>query len=165
MLDVAKDVCNDLNRILTVNIVSLVIAHTMNHQVDFNSWQTATLRDIGVITVYDHIIVKFHKNFRDTGLVGDIFKSISLMLLPNIFSINSNLINTTIIAMMGIAVYHKVIRPPLVAYMKRNGINFNSAVEELIENLVLLSLSKDTSMDTLATQIFGVIIYHMYFTC
>jgi len=165
MLDIAKDVCNDLNRILTVNIVGLIIAHMMNHRVDLNNWQTATLRDIGVITVYDHVLVKFHKNFRDTGLVGDIFKTISLMLLPNIFRIDSNLINRTIIVVMGIVFYHRVIRPPLAAYMKRKGVRFNSAVEELVENLVLLSLSKNTSTDSLTTQIFGVIIYHMYFTC
>ena len=115
MLDIPKVVCNDLNRILTINTVGLLIARIMNYSIDFNTWHITTLRDIGLISVYDQVIVRFHKN--------------------------------------------------LLRYMKNNGIKFNGAIEELVENLVLLSLNKSTTPILLTTQILGVIIYHMYFTC
>ena len=67
--------------------------------------------------------------------------------------------------MIGITFYHKIVRPYLLRYMKNNGIKFNGAIEELVENLVLLSLNKSTTPILLTTQILGVIIYHMYFTC
>ena len=165
MLDIPKVVCNDLNKILTVNFVGLIIAYIMNYSIDLNSWQTAILRDIGLISVDDQVIVKFHKNFSDPALMGDILKTISLMILPNIFSIDQELVNRTIVVMMGITFYHKIVRPPLLSYMKNNGIRFNAPIEELVENLVLLSLNKDTTPQSLTTQILGVILFHMYFTC
>ena len=165
MLDIPKVVCNDLNRILTINTLGLLIARIMNYSIDFSTWHIRTLRDIGLISVYDQVVVKFHKKFSDPALMGDILKSITLIILPNIYNINQDLINRTITVVIGIIFYHKIVRPYLLSYMKNNGIKFNGAIEELVENLVLLSLNKDTTPISLITQMLGVIIYHMYFTC
>lgn len=91
-------------------------------------------------------------------------KSGVLLLVPGLLQQKKSNINWTRIGtvLAGVALYHKVVRPILVAKMEQHGLGFNSGIEDLTETVLLLSMTRDTPLSSVLTQLLAIVTYHAY---
>ena len=120
---ITKNLCNDLNRLATINIITYSVNVYLDRQPNFQSWKDSFLEDIAILMVY-HQALSYLSNYfkgQDSEMIDDFIKTGCLLLIPNL--INTKHIDWTKIGTVlgGVAIYHKLIRPTLVNKMNEIG--------------------------------------------
>lgn len=156
-MSIPRSLCNDLNRLATVNVITFLVNKSMGNPQNFTSWKDGLLRDIGILMVYHQVLARFIPNSQARPLVEDLAKTSILMLVPTINNPNWKQVFGTLSL---VVLYHKVIRKHLISYLKANNIGFNEGIEDMIETMVLLSISKENGMLELLSQLCALGIYH-----
>jgi hypothetical protein len=158
MTDTPKSLCNDLNRLAAINIITLALDQAVyGKKIDMIGWKNGFLRDIGILMVYHQVLARTVERFDDDGMINDLAKTSVLILVPNIKKPQWNYLLGSLAL---VAVYHKVIRKHLISFLQSKGIGFNEGIEDMVENLLLLSISRDGGISSAISQILSLGIYH-----
>ena len=156
-MDVPKNLCNDLNKLSIVNIISLAIDYGMNRKVNFAGWKDGFLGDIGILMIYHQALSFLSEKFDDSDMVDDLIKTTVLILVPTLFAPKWK---ELIIMLLLVVVYHKIIRQPLVTILKDKGLGFDEGIEDIVETLLLLAFSKDINAGNVLNTMASLGIYH-----
>jgi hypothetical protein len=157
--NVPKKLCNDLNRLAAINIISLGIDKASGSKINIQEWKDEFLRDIGVLMIYHQVLAWIPERF-DSELVDDLTKTAVLMIIPNIQKPDWN--NLAMILGL-VVVYHKVVRSSLIQFLHNKGIGFDEGIEDMVETLLMLAASRDKiNVKGTVSELLSLGIYHSY---
>lgn len=162
MKNVPVNLCNDLNRLTAINLISLLFDKQLGTTVNLHSWKNGFLRDIGILMVYHQLLSYLSDQFDDSDMVDDLIKTSVLLLVPYAFNLNKANWKLVATILAGVVVYHKVVRGPLIDTMNKRAIGFNSGIEDIVETILLLSMTREKGISSIFSQLVGVVIYHGY---
>lgn len=158
---IPKNLCNDLNRLAAVNVISFLINKPQN----IIDWKDSFLRDIGVLMVYHQLLSRFNGKLAtslNAEMTGDLIKTGCLLLLPQLSNLSNLDWMAVGVTMGGVVIYHTLVRPKLLQEMKRRNIGFNEGIEDLVETVLLLALSRNGDLSSILSQLFAIAVAHAY---
>jgi hypothetical protein len=155
---ITSNLTNDLNRLATINLVSLAISKPGSYQV----WKDGFFSSTIALMFYHQILHFISQHFQgpDADMVGDLVKTCVLLVAPSIIDGVPVQWMELIIVLCGVLLYHKIIRPAMLSKLDQHGIEFNEGLEDLTETVLLLALSADASIGMIGTHLVSVAVYH-----
>lgn len=164
-MNIPKNLCNDLNRLAAINVISIGVDRLVGVQnVDMRQWKEDFFRDIGVLMVYHQVLSYIPNAYvkeENRGMADDFTKTAVLLLTPSLIGGKRPNLQNVGVVLAGVLVYHKVVRGPLIAFLREKGIGFNEGIEDMTETLLLLAMSRD-QLDPMGTvsELLSLVIYH-----
>lgn len=164
-MNIPKNLCNDLNRLTTISAISLSVDRLLGvKDVNIPAWKDNLLRDIGILMVYHQALSYIPNTYvgpEDRGMADDFTKTTVLLLTPALMDGEKPNMQTIGMVLAGVMLYHKVVRSPLISFLNEKGIGFNEGIEDMVETLLLLAMSRK-QIDPLATasELMSLAIYH-----
>lgn len=164
------NLCNDLNRLATVKLLSYGVDTYLGKRTNLRDWKDSFLTDVGILMVYHQVLARVTKALAadaDADMVGDLVKTGCLLLVPQITNLrNADWRNadwrTIGLVLGGTIVYHKVIRSRLLQAMSKYNITFDEGIEDLTETVLLLALSRQSDWSSVISQLAAIAIAHAY---
>lgn len=162
MSTITTNLCNDLNRLAAINLISYGIDVYFGKPPDnFRDWKDGFLRDVGILMVYHQTLYVVSQYFKDSEMVDDFVKTSCLLLVPAVLSNQKPDWTTIGTVLSGVVIYHKAVRPLL---MRKIGETFNTGIEDLVETSLLLAMTRPSGLTVRSalTQLGAIVIYHAY---
>jgi hypothetical protein len=118
-------------------------------------------------------VVLSHQRIKDAAnamglevdLIDDLVKSSCMLIIPNLFGAGTSQDWVTVaMVLAGVTTYHKLVRPTLLAELKKRGIGFNTGIEDLAETLLLLSITRNNgfNLESTLVELAAIVVYHAY---
>lgn len=165
MDDIPKNLCNDINRLAAINVISLLVDRMVGvHDISLRTWKDNFLRDIGILMVYHQILSWIPMTYSSTenqGMINDFTKTTTMLVIPSLLKGKQPNLQHIGITLSGVFIYHKVVRKPLIKIMDEYGVKFNEGIEDMIETLLLLGMTRD-KLDPMETvsELVSLAVYH-----
>jgi hypothetical protein len=163
---ITKNICNDLNRLATINLVTYGFDTYLGKKPNLQGWKDGFLRDIIILMVYHQSLYFISTHFEgpDSEMVDDFVKTGCLLLAPGLISQTPASLQTIGTVLGGVVIYHKLLRPTLVHKMQERGVDFNAGIEDLVETVFLLSMTRDNGLtfESIMTQLSAIAVSHAY---
>ena len=154
---VASNLSNDLNRLATINLMSLIWP-TADYQVWKDGFFSSTLALMFYYQILYFISQRFHGP--DADMVGDLVKTCVLLVMPSVIDGKPVPWMELIVVLCGVVLYHKIIRPMVLVKLEQHDIEFNEGLEDLAETVLLLSLSSESSVSMIGVHMVSLSAYH-----
>lgn len=163
-MNVPRNLCNDLNRLAMINLITYGASY-LHGQVtpSFRRWKDGFLRDIAILMVYHQLLSYIPNQFgKDADMVDDFVKTGSLLIVPHLFNGTRPNYQQIGLVLGGVVLYHKVVRLHLVRWIERQDMKFDIGLEDLVETVLLLSMTRTEGPREVLSQLAAIAAYHTY---
>ena len=155
----ASNLANDLNRLATINVLSLAMSKSTG---GYQAWKNGFFSSTIALMFYHQILHFISQNFQgaEADMISDLVKTCVLLVAPSIIDGVPVQWMELVVVLCGVVLYHKIIRPMMLSKLAQHGIEFNEGLEDLTETVLLLSLSSDASLGMIGTYLVAIAVYH-----